>query len=138
MLTEQGGKPVAEEKKTAVTGADTQNDDVIVDEEAAEQSRLHLIFRVRKIIVGKPLVLCKQVVTAHGVTWTAGYETWALWGISVRVCITVALKGKKAYGFFKRLNNVASGHKGDQDILVWPLSSLVKFFFANFFFVCHQ
>ena len=48
VLTEQGGKPVAEEKKTAVTGADTQNDDVIVDEEATEQGRLHLIFRVRK------------------------------------------------------------------------------------------
>ena len=82
-------------------------------------------------------MLCEQVVTAHGITWTAGYETWALWGLSVpqgRVCIAVALKGKKAYGFFKRLKDVASGHKGDQDIVVWPLISLVKIFFCKLVF----
>lgn len=80
--------------------------------------------------------LLDEVVTSKGVTWAAGYSTWVLWPGSEpqqRLCLGVATKGRKTFGFFKAVNDVASGSRSDVDLCVWPLNKIVSVFF--FFFL---
>ena len=79
-----------------------------------------------------------SAATQGGVKWSAGYSTWAAWPgcePQQRQCWGVFLQGRKPYGLFKALNEVASGSPSDKTWVLWPLTQVVKIFFFDIFWV---